>query len=105
MIERVLKELPQPLRTQIDTTEFIWADDDVNRTAYDLGLELNSYVVAYRANSRSLREGTSLCSTVEAADLEEHGVERLRAAELSLFPKEVILVAYKRPLKVRLACR
>lgn len=101
MIELVLKELPHRLRTQVDTAEFIWANDGVNQMEYGLGYELNSYVVAYDKNSGSLRNDMSLCSMVEAAELGEELIKRIQTAELSLLPKEVVFVAYKRPLKVR----
>jgi hypothetical protein len=101
LIELVLKELPQRLRTQVDMAEFIWADDDVNRMARDLGSELNSYVVAYDTNSCSLDNGKSLCSMVEEAELDGNLIQRIQSVELSLLSKGIAFVVYKRPLKVR----
>ena len=96
---RCLAEIPPRARAAIDTSVFPplnEGDDDMLDHLVEL---TGAHVLAY--DLRRPGRGLALCSAIGHADLSLDQVAALRAAEGRL-PAGIALVAYARPLEMRL---
>lgn len=94
----LLAELPDDLRAIVDLGEI----GDQIPEAEQLGAELGTHVVTYRAGASppAAAGRRHLCASLEMAPLSPPQLERLHAAERR---HDVVLVAYVRPATPRQA--
>ncbi len=96
---RCLAELPPRARAAVDTSVFAPLDSFDGDMVDHLAEIIGAHVVAY--DLRRPGRGLALCSAIGHADLSPDRVAALRAAEGRL-PAWIALVAYARPLEMRI---
>jgi hypothetical protein len=95
----LLAELPPRLPALIDTTSFRQLDPEERAAVERLGELTHAYLVAY--DLRNVERGLPLCTAVGQAWIGADEIAALQAVEDTL-PPHTALVAYARPVQVRL---
>jgi hypothetical protein len=90
--------LPRELSRRIDTTEFAVIPESVSRKLEAEADVLGVYLAAYLHDSLAPKKRLQLCSCIKVAEIDRETVRRLNRLQARL---GVVLVAYARPLKIR----
>jgi hypothetical protein len=90
--------LPRGLSRRINPTEFAVIPKSVSRKLEAEADVLGVYLAAYRHDSHAPKKRLQLCTCIKVAEIDRETVRRLNRLQARL---GVVLVAYARPLKIR----